>query len=159
MPAANPKFTSMDITFITGPDNKEPETLLEVFLIHENGLPDAAYLAVHGQGYPSGSVITPLPVIPRTPPPPVSALYLNDLGIGNPDAKVHEFILVKITHDAGTNGSDNWDFNFNAVLHFDDGTKVLYSTTKTTSLTLDHVANEALFDLKTATIARPAVAS
>jgi hypothetical protein len=162
--ASNPRFTSMDITFITGVAKKEPETRLEVFLVHDNGQPDAAYLDVHGQGYGPGSTITPLPVTPRHDPVThgiaanVPALYLNELGIGNPDPAIHEMILVKVTHDSGSNKGNSWNFNFNAVLHFDDGTRVLFSSPQGYTLSPGNPNYQGLWNLKTAVIARPEVA-
>jgi hypothetical protein len=163
--AANPRFTSMDITFIIGVAKKEPETRLEVFLVHDDGKPDAAYLDVHGQGHAPGSTITPLPAVPRRDPvghgvaSNVPALYLKDLGIGNPDPAIHEMILVKVTHDTGTNKGNSWNFNFNVVLHFDDGTRVLLSSPAGYTLSPGNHNFQGLWNLKTAVIARPEVAS
>jgi len=162
VPAApsNPRFTRMNITFITGVADKAPETRLEVFLVHDDGNTDAAYLDVHGQGYGQGSTITPLPVIPRPHTPGVPdapPLYLNDLGIGNPDPTIHENILVKVTHDAGTNTKNSWNFNFTAILNFDDGTRVVFITPSGSSLEPGAPNSQRLWNLKTAIIARPEI--
>ena len=147
----NPRFTNMTIGFHTGGDDKNPETRLEIFIVHRDGDPALAYLDVRGQGYPNNSDITPAPVAPQ---PGVAPFRLADLGIGNPDPNVFENISVKITHQDGTDKSDSWIFNFNAVLHFEDGTTVTFDS-ETVTLTIDG-NNQHFWNLKTGTISRAA---
>jgi hypothetical protein len=132
-PAQAPvKFTGMNIDFHTGSDDKNPETRLEVFIVPRDGDPAVAYLDVKGQGFPNDSE---------------RPLVVNPLGNGFVAAQLHsEKILVKITHQDGTDRNDTWIFNFNAVLHFSDGTSTTFSS-PTTALTINGPAHQKLYSL------------
>ena len=105
--AASPRFTHMDVALSTHDRAKDAGTPLEISIAHDEGAPAVAYLDLAPRQLPANSVLSV--VVPS-----------SGEGFSLAELK-REQIEVKIT----PGGHGAWRYNFDAILHFSDGTEAL----------------------------------
>jgi hypothetical protein len=110
-PDNSARFTSMDITFVTGDDDKDGDTRLEVFIAAHDGAPAVAYLDIG-----SNTLFDDHQSYSYKVPSFQAGFTRGDLA--------NEVLIIKIA----PNGTDHWSFYVIAKLHFSDGTTASLQT-------------------------------
>lgn len=140
MPDPNSPFTSMIITFYTGNQEKDHDTLLEVMIFTNDGDPAIAY--INDSSNPND-----LPGRPKVVDDPLPDGFIKSYlvpptrgGFLYQDA-TRKNLNISITPV----GNNTWRFQFSAVLNFADGS--ILTLNKTGDQTLDQDARRLLYPL------------
>jgi len=109
--AASTPFTQMIVALTTGDKGKDAGTRLEFLIVPREGEQPVGYLDV------PGVALAPDSTVAEVVPAAGTGFTLGDLG--------HEQIMVRITPGAG---AGPWNYSFDAVLHFANGTEALLTS-------------------------------
>jgi len=132
---AAPQFTSMNVALYTLDQGIAADTRVELSILPDAGGAAVGYLDINGQRFAPNKTVQE--VVPAT-----------GTSFGMDELK-REQILVKITPGAGY---CSWNFGFDVVIHFDDGSEALMGSG---TLTVSSGSPGAVVPLSEATIARP----
>jgi len=151
--ASNPNspFTSMEMTFKTGPlngDGKDGNTRLELFILTGPiGAPAVAYYNNDPAWDQDNDPIDPGTTVTRVVMPSP---------VGSPGFPLSKVLNNKIDIKITAHGNDTWKFSFVAKLNFADGS---IATVTSVDLVIDQDARELLYPLSGAVITAPSVVS
>lgn len=133
-PMAPPRFTHMDVALDTHERGKDAGTRLEISIAPIEGGPAVGYLDLQGEA------LSPNSTVPEVVPSSGEGFALADLK--------HEQITVKITPA----GAGSWNFSYDVILHFSDGTEALLGSG---NQRLSGSRNTETLPLSLATVASP----